>query len=343
RSSILKDRKALIMEGYTDVIMAHQEGISNTVGVLGTALTVEHIRLLRQWTPEVVLVLDGDTAGKKSSDRSLDILVEEEIEAKVVQLPEANDPCDFILREGADKFMELVEEALDFFSFKMQMAEAKRDLSSPSGKLAAIRELLYTVLRIPNELRRQLIIKNIAEKMSVEEETLRRELGRLKFSGAPRTADVGVHVKAVFDADYRAEKELLSLLLSHNELIEEFESEIGPEAFESQSLKEIACKALEIYRANGHVTEVDLVQFFVEGEPAKALADITLEDKKGDYRELFATWIHYIKRREEKKKIGYTRKRIENLDGNQKKEEARLLMEFHEKAKLTHLSQKRTR
>ncbi|MFQ5863116.1 MAG: DNA primase [Candidatus Brocadiales bacterium] len=342
RPSIIKNRKALIMEGYTDVIVAHQEGISNTVGVLGTALTLEHIRQLRQWAPEVVLVLDGDTAGRKSSDRSLDILVEEEIEAKVVQLPEADDPCDLILREGPEKFIELVNDALDFFSFKVQMVASKWDLSSPSGKVAAVRELLSTVLRVPNELRQQLIVKSIAEKMSVEEETLRRELRKLKPFGVPGMADGDTPAKAGFDADYLAERELLGLLLSHNELIEEFEAKIGPRAFQSESLRKIVHKALEIYRENGQVREVDLIPFFIEEGPAKALADVILEDERGDYSKRFADCINFVERRENKKKIGYTKGRIKNLDSNQREEEAKLLREFHEKTKLAHISIKRT-
>ena len=338
---ILKDRKALIMEGYTDVIVAHQEGICNAVGVLGTALTVDHIRLLRQWTPEVTLVLDGDTAGQKSSDRSLDILAEEEMEAKVVQLPEADDPCDFILREGANKFMELVNGALDFFGFKVQMAEAKWDLSSHSGKLAAIRELLNTVLKVQNVLRQQLIVKSIAEKMSVEEETLRLELGKLKSAQRPGGTDGDTPIKTGSDSDYLAERELLGLLLSHNELIREFETEVGPAAFRIENLKEIVHKALEIYHENGQVRETDLTSSFIGSEPAKVLTGITLEYEEGDYRKRFADCVYYVKRRENKKEISYTKERIRNLDINQKQEEATLLREFHEKTKLTHLSRKR--
>ncbi|MCQ4573930.1 MAG: DNA primase [Candidatus Brocadiales bacterium] len=342
KPSILENRKALIMEGYTDVIVAHQEGISNAVGVLGTALTVEHIRTLRQWTPEVVLVLDGDTAGRKSSDRSLDILAEEEIEARVVQLPEGDDPCEFILRDGADRFKELLGNALDFFSFKVQMVEAKHDVSTASGKLAAIRELLHMVLKIPNELKRQLVVKDIAKKMAVEEDILRREFRNLTPYGIRKTADDEAVVTTGPGVDYRAEKELLGLLLSHNELIEEFEAEVGPKALKTESIREIASKALEIYRKNGHVREVDLIPFFHGDEPARAIADVTFDVERGDYRNRFDDCVYYVKRRESKKKIGDTKERIKTLDSDEKMEEAKLLREFHEKTKLAHLSRKRT-
>lgn len=347
RPHIIEKGQALIMEGYTDVIMAHQQGIPNAVGVLGTALTLEHIRQLRQWTNKVVLVMDSDTAGRKSSDRSLDILVEEEIEARVAQLPEGSDPCDFILKDGSDRFKELISSALDFFEFKVQMAAARWDLSSPLGKLAAIRDLLSTVLRVPDNLRQQLIIKNIAEMMSVEEEMLRRELGKLRPAGALKTSEGEGQPGSNFNAVYMAEKELLRLLLRHNELMGEFESEVGPETFQTEELRTIAQKAFEVYHKNGKVREADLGPFFAEGGSAKALADIALsddlEDESVDYRERFLARIHSIKRRENRKKIGYTKERIRNLSGNQKEEEARLLREFHEKARLAHISSKRSR
>ncbi|MEE9201024.1 MAG: DNA primase [Candidatus Brocadiales bacterium] len=343
KASILEKGRALIMEGYTDVIVAHQEGITNTVGVLGTALTVEHIRLLRQWTPEVVLVLDGDSAGRKSSDRSLDTLVEEEIESKVVQLPEGTDPCDFILKEGTDKFNDLVGGALDFFSFKAQMAEVKHDMSTPSGKLTAIRELLRTVLKIPNELKRQLTIKSIAEKTSVEEEVLRRELRKLKTSEVPSTASAGDPAETGSEADHPAERELLGLLLSHNELIDEFEAGVGPKAFRSDNFREIANKALEIYHANGHVREVDLIPFFANDEFERNIAHITFYIDKGDYRKQFDDCFNYLKMREDRKKINDTKDRIKSLISNQGDEEAELLKQFHEKAKLAQFSKKRTR
>jgi DNA primase len=339
KPAILSERSALIMEGYTDVIVAHQEGIRNTVGVLGTALTTEHVRLLRQWTPEVTLILDGDAAGRRSSDRSLDILLEEEIEARVVQLPEANDPCDFILKEGRDKFMALASEALDFFSFKMKMAEARHDLSSPTGRINAALELGDTVFRIKDKLIQQEVVKSIAERMSIDEKTF-----RLRFSRLERRMKGDETQAGIIDGstNYGVETELLGFLLSHNELIERFEAELGINAIKSGGAREIILKTLDLYHENGRVGAEDLIPYFMEDEQARILATITLGDVKGDQRKGFEDCVNHIKRREGRKEIDYTKERMNKLNSNQKKEETELLREFHERQQRAQLYRKRS-
>ncbi|MCP4365649.1 MAG: DNA primase [Planctomycetes bacterium] len=339
KPAILSERSALIMEGYTDVIVAHQEGIPNTVGVLGTALTVEHVRLLRQWTPEVTLILDGDAAGRRSSDRSLDILLEEEIETRVVQLPEANDPCDFILKEGRDKFMALASEALDFFSFKMKMAEARHDLSSPTGRINAALELGDTVFRIKDKLIQQEVVKSIAERMSIDEKTFRLRFSKLERRTKGDETGAGIIGGST---NYGVETELLGLLLSHNELIERFEAELGINAIKSGGTREIIHKTLDLYHENGRVGAEDLIPYFMEDEQARILATITLGDVKGDQRKGFEDCVNYIKRREDRKEIGYTKDRMNKLNSNQKKEEAELLREFHERQQRAQLYRKRS-
>lgn len=338
RPFILKDRKVLIMEGYTDVIVAHQEGIPYALAVLGTALSSEHIKLLRQWADKVVLVLDGDVAGQRSSERNLDTLVEEEIEARVVQLPQGYDPCDFLLERGRDSFLQLVDGALDFFSFKVKTVSMKWDLSTPSGKLSAIRELLSTVSKVSEELKRQLIIKRIAEEMSVEESLLRKHLAQLKKAKGWDNPP-GRDVKR--EAGYVVERELVSLLLSHNELIKEFMSEVGLEGFNHGPFKEAARMAYELYLEKGGVREKDLIPFFAGGEEAQILADITMEGERGNYRERFQDCIYFIKRQENRRKISYTKERVRKLGDNQEEEERRLLREFHERNKLVQRSSRR--
>ena len=113
------------MEGYTDVIIAHQNGIDWSIAVLGTALTREHIRLLKRYCDKAILVFDADTAGQKSSERNLDIFVEEDFDVNIVLLPKGYDPCDFITKKGKQRFLEQVENAYDFFSFKVKLSEGK--------------------------------------------------------------------------------------------------------------------------------------------------------------------------------------------------------------------------
>jgi len=357
RGTIFREKKVLVMEGYTDVIMAHQYGISWAVGLLGTALSEEHVRLLRPWTEVVVLVMDGDAPGLKSAERNVETLIREDVETRIAELPEGYDPCDLLLKEGRDSFLEKVGGATEFFDFKVKRASQRWDLSTPSGKLAVARELLPLVAQIPDELKRELTIKHLAEEISVEEGVLRRQLSRslpaqyrtgtgpagsgkaapsspnlpkpaLERSEGADTTPTGATHKGM------TEKELLGLLLTHNELIGEYLLEIGHNKFIHQAINQLAEKAFEIYKEGGKVTEKDLAHLFEEGEVARVLADVAMEEEKGDYRMHFADCLNFTKRRENREKISYTKERAIGSKSHPQGEEDRLLLEFHERNKV---------
>jgi DNA primase len=331
RGTIFKEKKVLVMEGYTDVIMAHQYEIPWVVGVLGTSLSEEHIRLLRPWAEEVLLVMDGDAPGIKSAERNMEILIREDVETKVVELPEGYDPCDLLLKEGRYPFLKKVEGAEEFFSFKVRMASQRLDLSTPSGKLAVAREILPLAAQIPNQLKRELTIKHLAEEISVAEEVLRRELSRQKSASGGSEKETVETVEALNKGVI--EKELLKLLLAHNELIEEYLLEIGPNKFTNQTINQLAERAFAIYKQRGKVTERDLTTFLDQEEASGLLADIAFEEEKGDYRQRFAIYLNFVKKQENKEKIGYTKERIKDPKVHQG-EESRLLLEFHERNKI---------
>ena len=102
RDTLRKTRTALVMEGYTDVIVAHQYGFTNAVAVLGTALGESHIRILKAHADRIVLVLDGDEAGTKRANEVLELFVAEQVDLRILTLPEGLDPCDFLQKYGAD-------------------------------------------------------------------------------------------------------------------------------------------------------------------------------------------------------------------------------------------------
>ncbi len=108
RQPIRKNGTALVMEGYTDVIVAHQYGFDNAVAVLGTALGAEHIKILKHYTDRIILVLDGDEAGQRRANEVLELFVAEQVDLRILTLPEGLDPCDFLHQKGAAAFAELL-------------------------------------------------------------------------------------------------------------------------------------------------------------------------------------------------------------------------------------------
>jgi len=120
KNVLLKQHRVILMEGYTDVIMAHQHGIDWSVAVMGTSISKQHLRQLRQYCSQVILLLDSDIAGQKSSDRNLDIFIEEEFDVKIAQLPKDFDPCDFLVAEGAESFFSCVNSAKIFSVLRLK-------------------------------------------------------------------------------------------------------------------------------------------------------------------------------------------------------------------------------
>ncbi|HHT9110135.1 MAG TPA: DNA primase [Candidatus Brocadiaceae bacterium] len=339
KNAIMKQRRAILMEGYTDVIMAHQHGIECSIAVMGTAVTKQHLRQLRQYCNQVILLLDSDAAGQKSSDRSLDIFVEEEFEVKIAELPDGYDPCDFLVAEGSGKFLTFVHNAKDFFSYKVKMAASKWDMTSIHGRANAIHDILSTAIKMPDVIKRDLLIKMIAEEMSIDEATLRTHMTKMNKQSVIKGNKQDCEQR--FDASSKAERVLLYLMLACNDLIPRIVSAIGLEGFHNQKFFKIAEKVIELYGRNSEVKAEDVLHMLDDGELNKMLMDIvTTEEFQHitDYEEWFTDCMQFFRRRNNKKEIHQVkRKMLEGIKTGKNEEDiAALLDEFHKKNKSVH-------
>ena len=124
REGIGREKNIVVMEGYTDVIMAHQHGVNHAVAVLGTALGERHVPLVRRFTDSITLVLDGDEAGQRRTMQILDellaLFVAQEVDLKILTLPQGTDPCDVIATQGSEAFREMLNRSLDALEHKIQ-------------------------------------------------------------------------------------------------------------------------------------------------------------------------------------------------------------------------------
>lgn len=340
KNSILKKRRAILMEGYTDVIMAHQHGIDWSVAVLGTAISKQHLRHLRQYCDQVILLLDSDIAGWKSSDRNLDIFIEEEFDVKIAQLPKGYDPCDFLVAEGAEKFLSYVNNAKDFFNFKIEIATSKWDMSTIHGKADAINDVLSTAMKMPDDIKRNLLIKRLAEEMSIDEATLRIQLK--KFNKQPPVINDKHAVQQHLDASSRAERELLYVMLSCNALIPEIKERIGLEEFSNKDLLKIAEKVVTLYGKKNEVKAEDVLHMLDDVGLNKMLMDIVTSEEFRDitnHKERLDACIHFFNRRNSKREIRQTKKKmLETVRGDNNEDKIVVLLdEFHKKSRNIHI------
>ena len=150
RDQVAKDRQLTIVEGYTDVIGAWQAGLRNVVACLGTALNEKHIRLVKRFADRITLVLDGDDAGRKRANEILDLFVANDIDLRILTLPEESDPFDFVMQQGATEFQNRVQAANDAIDHKIRVETRGIDLINETHLAnQALENILSTVARVP--------------------------------------------------------------------------------------------------------------------------------------------------------------------------------------------------
>ena len=148
KDSVSKTRQLTIVEGYTDVIGAWQYGMRDVVACLGTALNEKHIRLIRRFADRIVLVLDGDDAGRRRANEVLDLFVANDVDLRILTLPEGADPCDFIRDNGKDAFDQLVNNASDAIDHKIRIETEGVDLVRDTHTVSYTHLTLPTILLV---------------------------------------------------------------------------------------------------------------------------------------------------------------------------------------------------
>lgn len=187
---IRHSRQAVVMEGYTDVIIANQYGVENVVAVLGVALGQAHLRLLRHYCDTIVLLLDGDAAGQKRSDEVLELFMHAQVDVRVLTLPDGMDPADFLLEYGTEELNTRIASAADALEFKMRRVSQGFDPMVDTHRAhAAVEEMLRLLAKVPasglisNEsfrMRQNQILPRLARKFAIPEDALREQLTRLR-------------------------------------------------------------------------------------------------------------------------------------------------------------------
>lgn len=182
RQAIRKEDNCYLVEGYTDVLSLVQGGIENVVASSGTALTPEQIRLIKRFTPNMTILFDGDAAGLNAAMRGLDLVLEQDMNVRVVVLPDGQDPDSYLSELGPEKFLHFLEtERKDFILFKTSqlLAQSKND---PVARTQVIKEVVRSIARVPDPIKRGEYTKTCAQVLQVEEPLLIAETNKVVAS-----------------------------------------------------------------------------------------------------------------------------------------------------------------
>lgn len=188
KKSIDRDRpRILIVEGYFDFLGLYAAGFKETVATLGTALSEDHIAILKRFAEEAIMVYDGDKAGEAASLRGLEIFLEGGMNVKIVRLPLGFDPDDFVRKYGAEAFRGLIETAQDIFDFKMDVLTKRFNRNDSLGLMKITQEAMETLARVRSPVLAERYLSQLGSRLGIHEQALRTELLKIKKKTADHT------------------------------------------------------------------------------------------------------------------------------------------------------------
>ena len=250
-------KSVIVMEGFMDVIRASTIGIKNTVALMGTALTNNQFNLIKRLSNNIILCLDGDEPGVHAMLSIGDHLLEQGVEVKVVVLPNDDDPDSFILKNGKDRFVGLIENALNFSDFKMQQLRKNVDFRSDEEKSNYINTVLKETVKINDSIRVEMVLKRLAKEFDISYNTLEKKFKDLsEFRETVKEKTVPVINKVVKKTKYdKAVEQILYFMLNNDWVISQVEAERV--VFPSEESRILSSEIIYYYKLYGNINVAD--------------------------------------------------------------------------------------
>ncbi len=249
-----RTRTAYIVEGYQDVIGPYQNGVRGIIATLGTALTRDHLKILRRFVDKVVLVFDSDAAGQKASERGLDLLLSENMDLFVAELPAGMDPDDVVMREGPDRLRGCLEKPQEIFNFLMTSLTARHGGETPAARARVVGEMLTRLAEVPDDVKRELLLQELGGRFGIGMEILRGKLARKSEPEPPP-----VKRPRPVPASETAARELLACVAADPGVAAMARQEAPLGLYPSEETRRIAEMAYDLFELEGEVRGSDLV------------------------------------------------------------------------------------
>jgi DNA primase len=318
KQAIAKEDTCYLVEGYTDVIQFYQRGIQNVVASSGTALTPEQIRLVNRLTRNITVLFDGDAAGERASLRGIDMILEQGMNVRVCTFPAGEDPDSFARKnELEDVVSYLKENSKDFIQYKTSLL-AREAANDPIKKAETVRDIVQSIARIPDRIKREIYIQECAATMNISEEVLfntlaqttKRQEGRQIQAQKPAREAMEVvraeqDLKKV-DLQYELERKIIEVLLLYGR---------EEQAFEDLVLKENEAGLL--------VLEPEQVEARVYEKIYLDLQEDEIELSHGHFRTIYYKLIADLNEKEDFSLPSF----VANLDQDMSSEVSSILME----------------
>ena len=245
RDAVRQDNCAIVVEGYMDLLSIVQAGVAPVVATSGTALTEQHCRILARYAQRAVLLFDGDAAGSAAAGRGIEVLLATGLDSRVVALPAGSDPDSYVREKGVEALRAAVEGADTALDFFLDRLAQRSDLSTVAGKGQAVKAVIPLFERCQESVRRDLMLRQVAQRLEIDERALREDLRSTLASRRPsqsRAPDAAAapEAKAALPDPPRRERDFMALLLQHPGYISPTSRQLGPETFTDPRVQRLA-------------------------------------------------------------------------------------------------------
>jgi DNA primase len=267
REVIRKRDYAVLVEGYLDCIGVHTAGVENVVASCGTSLTETQVRVLSRSSRNVVVSFDPDAAGVAATERSLNLLLEQGFQVKVLALPAGSDPDSYVQEHGGAAYREKLKESLAYLDYLVERARGQYDWHTQDGKIAALNYLLPYLARVPNKIRRAEWSTALAVRLNIEEALIREELRR---AAVERRTEIKLRpeaAEALGSGVKPAERRLLQILLESESIRADILKEMEDDAaHRGAGLEKVFAQVLAMARSGEAITAAMLGEHLTESE-----------------------------------------------------------------------------
>lgn len=331
KQSISEKESVLLVEGYFDLLTLHQFGFKNSVATSGTALTPQHIRILKRYTNTMVTLFDADQAGIQATLRCLPLFLEESIWAKAIILPPGEDPDTYLRKGHLEEFKRQVAEAIPLFDFFFDHLMKTHDVRSIDGRVKVAEQGVTLLRRIPEGIRRNVYVKALAEKIDLQESVLHDMLRTPSKEPSPRE---GRREKEGARGPWpRSEEMIVRLMVHHPDIIPKVSSTGVLDDFESPVLKQMAERLMGLHEKGGRQTLAEGLEHFEE-DVRRQLSALAIQENglgEGPREKILEDCIQNMRERRIKSIRGELLRRIKEAEKRQgRKELEALLLERQE-------------
>ena len=273
KQSIVKNDNCFLVEGYTDVIKMHQCGISNVVASSGTALTENQIRLINRLTKNITVVFDGDAAGSRAALRGIDLILEQGMNVKICNLPEGDDPDSFVSNKNLEEVQSyLNKNSKDFIVYKASLLLDDSE-NDPVKKAAVIRDMVESISKISDYIKRELYIKECSSIMNISEQVLystlaqiaKKDFNNLKKKPVKEFEPISIvksdKKKSQVNKLYELERKIIEILILYGNDLIDFEEEVFSQSKDGGSTRKNSKRSLKVFEKIYMDLHIDEMEF----------------------------------------------------------------------------------